>query len=67
MRFVVLSGQSGAGLTSARMALEDLGYFSVDNIPPPLWADLLKTVEAQNIHKVVVAVSYTHLTLPTKA
>jgi UPF0042 nucleotide-binding protein len=38
------------------MALEDLGYFSVDNIPPPLWADLLKTVEAQNIHKVVVVV-----------
>jgi UPF0042 nucleotide-binding protein len=56
MRFVVLSGQSGAGLTSARMALEDLGYFSVDNIPPPLWADLLKTVEAQDIHKVAVVV-----------
>lgn len=54
MRFVVLSGQSGAGLTSARMALEDLGYFSVDNIPPQLWGDLLKTVEARGIHKVVV-------------
>jgi len=56
MRFVVLSGQSGAGLTSARMALEDLGYFSVDNIPPQLWADLLKTVEAQGIHKVAAVV-----------
>lgn len=56
MRFVVLSGQSGAGLTSARMALEDLGYFSVDNIPPQLWADLLQTVEARGIHKVVVVV-----------
>lgn len=54
MRFVVLSGQSGAGLTSARMALEDLGYFSVDNLPPQLWADLLQIVEAQGIHKVVV-------------
>lgn len=54
MRFVVLSGQSGAGLTSARMALEDLGYFSVDNLPPQLWADLLKTVEARGIHKVAV-------------
>ncbi len=54
MRFVVLSGQSGAGLTSARMALEDLGYFSVDNLPPQLWGDLLRTVEARGIHKVVV-------------
>lgn len=56
MHFVVLSGQSGAGLTSARMALEDLGYFSVDNIPPQLWADLLQTVEARGIHKVAVVV-----------
>jgi len=54
MRFVVLSGQSGAGLTSARMALEDLGYFSVDNLPPQLWGDLLRIVEARGIHKVVV-------------
>ncbi|MCS7057286.1 MAG: RNase adapter RapZ [Meiothermus sp.] len=53
MRFVVLSGQSGAGLTSARMALEDLGYFSVDNLPPQLWGELLKTVEARGIHRVV--------------
>jgi RNase adapter protein RapZ len=56
VRFVVLSGQSGAGLTSARMALEDLGYFSVDNLPPGLWPDLLKTLEAQGIHKVAVVV-----------
>ncbi|WP_027881245.1 RNase adapter RapZ [Meiothermus rufus] len=56
MRFVVLSGQSGAGLTSARMALEDLGYFSVDNLPPQLWSELLRTVEQQGIHKVVVVI-----------
>lgn len=56
MRFVVLSGQSGAGLTSARMALEDLGYFSVDNLPPALWGDLLKTLEAKGVDKVAVVV-----------
>lgn len=56
MRFVVLSGQSGAGLTSARMALEDLGYFSVDNLPPQLWSDLLKTLEHKGIDKVAVVV-----------
>lgn len=56
MRFVVLSGQSGAGLTSARMALEDLGYFSVDNLPPQLWSDLLKTLATKGIQKVAVVV-----------
>jgi len=34
------------------MALEDLGYFSVDNLPPQLWGELLRTVEAQGIHRV---------------
>ena len=56
MRLVILSGQSGAGLTSARMALEDLGYFSVDNLPPKLWPDLLKTVGAKGVEKVAVVV-----------
>ncbi len=37
MRFLVLSGLSGAGKTTARGFLEDLGYFTVDNLPPALW------------------------------
>jgi RNase adapter protein RapZ len=35
-RFVVLTGLSGAGKSQAIRALEDLGYFCVDNLPTQL-------------------------------
>jgi UPF0042 nucleotide-binding protein len=42
-RFVVVTGLSGAGKSQAIRALEDLGYFCVDNLPMallPMFADL---------------------------
>lgn len=36
MRFVIVTGLSGAGKTQAIRCLEDLGYFCVDNLPPTL-------------------------------
>lgn len=36
MRFVIVTGLSGAGKTEAIRSLEDLGYFCVDNLPPTL-------------------------------
>ena len=33
---VVISGMSGAGKSSALNAFEDIGYYCVDNLPPPL-------------------------------
>ena len=36
MRFVIVTGLSGAGKTQATRNLEDLGYFCVDNLPPTL-------------------------------
>ena len=35
-RFVVLTGLSGAGKSQAMRALEDLGYFCIDNLPTTL-------------------------------
>ncbi|WP_275043714.1 RNase adapter RapZ, partial [Leptospirillum ferriphilum] len=35
-RILFVSGLSGAGKSHAIRALEDLGYFCVDNLPPPL-------------------------------
>src|SRR5215216_5773854 len=35
-RFVLLTGLSGAGKTQAIRALEDLGYFCIDNLPTQL-------------------------------
>lgn len=36
MRFVIVTGLSGAGKTQAIRCLEDLGFFCVDNLPPAL-------------------------------
>lgn len=36
MRITIVSGLSGAGKSQAVKALEDLGYYCVDNIPPVL-------------------------------
>ena len=35
-QIVVVSGLAGAGKTTAARALEDLGYFVVDNQPPQI-------------------------------
>ena len=36
MRFIIVTGISGAGKSEATNALEDMGYFCVDNLPPKL-------------------------------
>lgn len=36
MRFVIITGMSGAGKSSVLKMLEDNGYFCVDNLPVPL-------------------------------
>ena len=37
MRFVVVTGMSGAGKSTALKMLEDMGYFCIDNLPIPLF------------------------------
>jgi UPF0042 nucleotide-binding protein len=36
MRFVIVTGLSGAGKSQVVKCLEDLGFFCVDNLPPSL-------------------------------
>jgi len=36
MRFIIVTGMSGAGKSSVMNMLEDIGYFCVDNLPLPL-------------------------------
>ena len=36
MRFIIVTGLSGAGKSEATKSLEDMGYFCVDNLPPTL-------------------------------
>ena len=57
-RFVILTGLSGSGKTQAIRALEDLGYFCVDNLPTeliPTMADLSSREDA-GLDKVALVV-----------
>ena len=50
MRFVMVTGMSGAGKSTALKILEDEGYFCADNLPIPLvekFADLAFTPERE--------------------
>lgn len=39
-----MTGMSGAGKTTALQALEDAGFYTVDNLPPSLWSDLADVI-----------------------
>ena len=50
MRFVIVTGMSGAGKSTALKILEDVGYFCADNLPLPLlekFAELACTPESE--------------------
>ena len=47
MQTIVISGRSGAGKTVALRALEDLGYYCVDNLPADLLANLITSLEGK--------------------
>lgn len=42
---IILTGMSGAGKSVAMQALEDIGFFCVDNLPPALMPRLLEMAE----------------------
>ncbi|MCA9537911.1 MAG: RNase adapter RapZ [Myxococcales bacterium] len=41
LKLLVITGLSGSGISTAIHALEDLGFFCVDNLPPPLLPKLI--------------------------
>ncbi len=38
----IIAGLSGSGISTAIHALEDLGYFCIDGLPPPMLPKLLE-------------------------
>ena len=55
--FIVLTGLSGSGKSQAIRALEDLGYFCVDNLPTTLIPTLAKlSIRGGDIDKVAIVV-----------
>ena len=55
-RFIVLTGLSGSGKSQAIRALEDLGYFCVDNPPTTLIPTLAALVRREGISRVAIVV-----------
>ena len=51
---VVVTGLSGAGKTTGLNALEDAGYFCIDNLPPTLTAATVEACHASGIDKVAL-------------
>jgi RNase adapter protein RapZ len=55
--FIILTGLSGSGKSQAIRALEDLGYFCVDNLPTTLIPTLAKlTLRGGDIERVAIVV-----------
>ncbi len=53
---VLITGISGSGKSVALHALEDAGYFCVDNLPPELLRDFIHLERARFTHRLAVAV-----------
>ena len=48
MKFVILTGMSGAGKSTALKMMEDIGFYCVDNLPIPLLEKFIELSELQN-------------------
>jgi UPF0042 nucleotide-binding protein len=49
LRTIIFTGTSGGGKTTALRAVEDLGFYCVDNLPLPLLNDFIETMKAEPI------------------
>ncbi|MCA0174691.1 MAG: RNase adapter RapZ [Proteobacteria bacterium] len=69
MDIVLVTGISGSGKSVAMDALEDAGYYCVDNLPPELLPELIRIEQARGVRRLSAAVDVrsgaTSLTLLT--
>ena len=56
LQLVLITGMSGSGKSVALHALEDSGYFCVDNLPPELLVPFVELERQQQASKVAIAV-----------
>ncbi|MCI1931179.1 MAG: RNase adapter RapZ [Clostridia bacterium] len=56
MKFLIVTGMSGAGKTSALKFLEDIGYFCADNLPPVLMLKFAELFNKSDIDKVAIGI-----------
>jgi RNase adapter protein RapZ len=55
LRFVIVTGLSGAGKSQAMKSFEDLGFHCVDNLPPRLIRELVTLCERAGIQRLALA------------
>ncbi len=58
MRFLIITGMSGAGKTTALKVLEDIGYFCIDNLPVSLMISFARLIHSpgSDMDKVAVGI-----------
>ncbi len=64
MKLVVISGVSGSGKSTALNALEDLGYYCIDNLPVgliPAFAEQIQSASHDRVERVAVGVDARNL------
>ncbi len=55
IELVLITGMSGSGKSVALTALEDLGYYCVDNLPPELLGSFIALEQSHRASKVAIA------------
>jgi UPF0042 nucleotide-binding protein len=53
---LVVTGVSGAGKSTAVNALEDLGYFCVDNLPPPVAPRTIESLAQAGVKRIALGI-----------
>ncbi|WP_027461136.1 RNase adapter RapZ [Deinococcus murrayi] len=53
--FVIVSGLSGSGKSTALRTLEDAGFYVTDNLPPELWGAMHDLAQARGLERVAVS------------
>ena len=59
MKFVIVTGMSGAGKSTAMKMMEDMGYYCVDNLPIPLvekFASLMLEVHEEGVQNAALGI-----------
>lgn len=56
MRFIILTGNSGAGKMTAQRYFDDIGYYAVDNVPPGLLPEMARICQEEGRERILVVV-----------
>ena len=57
MKLVIISGRSGSGKSTALHALEDLGFYCIDNLPCGLLPALITEMQHEDMPREAIAIS----------